>query len=314
MPKYKLDERLKVDREFEHPPGAIYMGLGWDEDRNTKRKHYRQYYQDELENVPEIFPQKSPFNTLELKKGQSRGVSKGFFSSLFKKTKKDESGQDSTEKIVGYFKGIVEVESRQDRYDYNEKKAKLVETLIKKINEVSKKKTGQELTIDVDLIEDPQERVKLKLKMRSLNISHLNITDHLVNLHSDVILKRQLMSKNRCIVRAYMVSAFNLSSRDNGSASDPYLVLKCNDKVYNERDIYQLDEPNPKFNKHYDFEGVFPGCSPLQIDVWDYDDIFGDDLIGTTIVDLEDRYFSLEWQSLHEKPIEYRQIYHESSS
>lgn len=103
------------------------------------------------------------------------------------------------------------------------------------------------------------------------------------------------MSKNRCIVRAYMVSAFNLSSRDNGSASDPYLVLKCNDKIYNERDIYQLDEPNPKFNKHYDFEGVFPGCSPLQIDVWDYDDIFGDDLIGTTIVDLEDRYFSLEW-------------------
>lgn len=150
--------------------------------------------------------------------------------------------------------------------------------------------------------------------MRNLNIAHLNITQHLVNLHSDVILKRQLMSKNRCIVRAYMISAFNLSSRDNGSASDPYLILKCNDKTYNERDIYQLDEPNPKFNKHYDFEGVFPGCSPLQIDVWDYDDIFGDDLIGTTIVDLEDRYFSLEWQSLHDKPIEYRQIYHESSS
>lgn len=69
MPKYKLDERLKVDREVDPPPGAIYIGLGWDEDHNTKRKHYRQYYQDELENIPEIFPQKSPFNTLELKKG-----------------------------------------------------------------------------------------------------------------------------------------------------------------------------------------------------------------------------------------------------
>lgn len=56
MPKYKLDERLKVDREVDPPPGAIYMGLGWDEDHNTKRKHYRQYYQDELENIPEIFP------------------------------------------------------------------------------------------------------------------------------------------------------------------------------------------------------------------------------------------------------------------
>lgn len=32
------------------------------------------------------------------------------------------------------------------------------------------------------------------------------------------------------------------------------------------------------------------------------------------MVDLEDRYFSMEWQSLEEKPIEYRQIYHECSS
>jgi hypothetical protein len=40
--------------------------------------------------------------------------------------------------------------------------------------------------------------------------------------------------------------------------------------------------------------------------VFDYDEIFGDDLIGTTIIDLEDRYFTMEWQSLKEKPIEYR--------
>ena len=56
-----------------------------------------------------------------------------------------------------------------------------------------------------------------------------------------------------------------------------------------------MDEANPKFHKYYDFEGVFPGSSPVQIDVLDYDDIFGDDLIGTTWVDVEDRYFSLEW-------------------
>ena len=42
--------------------------------------------------------------------------------------------------------------------------------------------------------------------------------------------------------------------------------------------------------------------------------IFGDDLIGKTVIDLEDRYFSLEWQSLNNKPIEYRKLYHESSS
>ena len=79
---------------------------------------------------------KSPFHTIELKKGQSRGISKGIFSSLLKKTKKDDSGQDSTVKTVGYFKGIVEVESREDRHNYDERKASLVNQLITHVKKV----------------------------------------------------------------------------------------------------------------------------------------------------------------------------------
>jgi len=52
----------------------------------------------------------------------------------------------------------------------------------------------------------------------------------------------------------------------------------------------------------------------LIIHAMDYDDLFGDDLIGTTIVDLEDRYFLPEWRAICEMPIEYRQIYHPSSN
>ena len=103
-----------------------------------------------------------------------------------------------------------------------------------------------------------------------------------------------------------MISAYDLASRDNGSFSDPYLIMSLGNKTYNERDIYQLDEPNPDFHKYYDFEAVFPGCPPLNINVMDYDDIFGDDSIGTTSVDLEDRFFSPEWQSIKNKPIEFR--------
>ena len=154
----------------------------------------------------------------------------------------------------------------------------------------------------------------MEKKFRDCDIDHLDIAGKLANLESDEILKRALLAQIKCIIRVYFISAFDLSSRDNGSPSDPYLYLLCNNKIVNERDNYQLDEPNPDFYKSYDFEGTFPGSSPLQIDVWDYDDIFGDDLIGTTILDLEDRYFSLEWQALQDKPIEYRQIYHQSSS
>ena len=64
----------------------------------------------------------------------------------------------------------------------------------------------------------------------------------------------------------------------------------------------------------YDFEGHFPGSSPLIIECWDYDMVFGDELIGTSVLDLEDRYFSIDWTALEAKPIEYRQLYHPSSA
>jgi hypothetical protein len=44
----------------------------------------------------------------------------------------------------------------------------------------------------------------------------------------------------------------------------------------------------------------------LEIKAMDYDALFGDDLIGTTKVDLEDRFFSPEWQQIKDKPIEFR--------
>ena len=48
---------------------------------------------------------------------------------------------------------------------------------------------------------------------------------------------------------------------------------------------------NPKFNTVYDFKTFLPGISELQIEVYDYDEV-GDDLLGITKIDLENRYFS----------------------
>jgi hypothetical protein len=61
---------------------------------------------------------------------------------------------------------------------------------------------------------------------------------------------------------------------------------------FNERENYQLDEPNPQFHKCYEFIQQFPGSPVLEIKAYDYDDFFGDDLIGETVIDLDDRYFS----------------------
>jgi len=61
-------------------------------------------------------------------------------------------------------------------------------------------------------------------------------------------------------------------------------------------------------------DAEFPGAPPISIEAYDFDDLFGDDLIGKTTVDLDDRYFNPEWQGIKDKPIEYRQLYHPSTS
>jgi Ca2+-dependent lipid-binding protein len=71
-------------------------------------------------------------------------------------------------------------------------------------------------------------------------------------------------------------------------------VIRCGNKEYNERDNYFLDKADPAFNKFFRFTGEFPGA-PMLIECWDFDDIFGDDLIGRTKIDLDDRFFNPDW-------------------
>ena len=123
-----------------------------------------------------------------------------------------------------------------------------------------------------------------------------------------------MLTKTKALVRVYMVEGFDFAQRDIGSFSDPYLKITCGKNTANDRDNYQLDNPNPSFYKWFDFDVEFPGAPPLVIQAFDYDDIFGDDLIGETIIDLDDRFFCSEWQSIKEKPIEFRQLSHPSST
>ena len=116
------------------------------------------------------------------------------------------------------------------------------------------------------------------------------------------------------MIQLYVLEGYDFASRDIGSFSDPYLIVRCGNREVSDRDNYQLDEANPKFYKLYSFTGDFPGAPMIEIEAFDYDDLFGDDLIGKTSIDLDDRFFNGDWQAIEEKPIEYRQIYHESTS
>lgn len=69
MPEYYFDEDMKVDREKECPPRELFKGLGWDKDKDEKKKHYRRFYAEELEKVKDLIPKESPFNSYQIMRG-----------------------------------------------------------------------------------------------------------------------------------------------------------------------------------------------------------------------------------------------------
>lgn len=72
---------MSVDREVDKPSENLFIGLGWDEDKDTKRRHYRRYYPDELEDVTELMgDKKSPFESYTITRGQTRGAKVSFWA------------------------------------------------------------------------------------------------------------------------------------------------------------------------------------------------------------------------------------------
>jgi len=100
--------------------------------------HYRKFFEDELENDKSLFPEPDePFIRIPIKRGQSRGLQKSWFS-FIAPDKVDESGEVSNEKIVGYFKGRVRVSNAEETKKFAaEKQARMNEifSLIRQIHQ-----------------------------------------------------------------------------------------------------------------------------------------------------------------------------------
>lgn len=196
------------------------------------------------------------------------------------------------------FKAVIEVEVKEEKAEYMARKEELFNEMQECLKRLAIHREMPDFELDLDKLETIEGREELEMEMDPFGIGNLKITKILADIQSDVILQRMLLQSNPSIVRVYVINAYDLASRDVGGFSDPYLKLAIGDEAYDERDNYVLDEPNPDFCKHFDFSGNFPGCPPLKIDVMDYDDLFGDDLIGSTSIDLEDRYFLAEWRAI----------------
>ncbi|KAF4323979.1 hypothetical protein BBO99_00002154 [Phytophthora kernoviae] len=65
-----------------------------------------------------------------------------------------------------------------------------------------------------------------------------------------------------------------------------------------DRKNYIEDTTEPDFYKMFMINSKLPGASMLTIEAMDHDLIGGDDLIGKTTIDLEDRLFDRRWQAM----------------
>ena len=89
-----------------------------------------------------------------------------------------------------------------------------------------------------------------------------------------------------------MIKANDLHPMDINGKADPYLVLQLGSKRISDKENYVSKQLNPIFGKCFEFEATFPQDSVLNVQVYDWDLLGSDDLIGETKIDLENRFYS----------------------
>ncbi|KAA8593057.1 hypothetical protein FQN60_018512, partial [Etheostoma spectabile] len=94
------------------------------------------------------------------------------------------------------------------------------------------------------------------------------------------------------LIRVYIVSASNLHPADPDGKSDPYIVVRLGKNEIKDRDNYIPKQLNPVFGRSFEMQATFPHESLLSVLIYDYDMVGGDDLIGETRIDLENRFYS----------------------
>jgi len=101
-------------------------------------------------------------------------------------------------------------------------------------------------------------------------------------------------------IRLYVLNASKLCC-DGDMDPEPYIKASLGDQVHKgDWGGVGCTGPSPNLNQYFEFQTSLPGRSSLKVDVFDHNEnlLMQDELIGSTIIDLEDRWFSEPWQKM----------------
>ena len=310
MPGYLKEEnnKEKAQKDFliedltKVPDRNLFFEIGYllkaSEEINLHEspKHYRRIYGCPLENVDvSEFKIKSPFNVGKIRRGKF--VDQKNETSLF------DAMKDENSKII--YKYTKELIVEDDKSSAG--------SVLSQVGFMGEKKDEKSYGKFKGLIriaeKEKMEEYNKKIEINKSKLQYGGIYANMKNYDKYENLRKRLVNKEEVIIRVYVLELNELAKKDLLSESDPYIKLYVNDKlVINERKNYQEDQKNCKWYKYYDIAGEIPGSSSLKIEVWDWDAILSDDLIGYTTIDLEDRYFNDDWKKLIHKPVEVRPL------
>lgn len=165
-------------------------------------KHYRRFYDDELENDKEIFPE-SIFTNIDIKRGQSRGVKKSWFS--FGGGQEDESGQESTIRTIGKFKGIIDISNTEDQKLYEAEEKRLLDEIFKTLSQLYESKNNQKKEFKLMCLSTSESKTNFVSDCKKMGVVMPELTTFLEDLAFSKMIKQLLSKQTDAIVHLYLL-------------------------------------------------------------------------------------------------------------
>lgn len=125
--------------------------------------------------------------------------------------------------------------------------------------------------------------------------------------------EKSVFMNEKVVVRVYILRCLDLIAKDLNGSSDPYVLLQLGKESKKTRVIKETLDP--EFHEMIEFKNVIiPRDGYVNISVYDWDMTTSDDLIGSTYIDITNRWYHDEWNDMLHKPLEMRTLNHKHAS